>query len=106
MYLPTKNAIWMARTTMTVVRSRLGRVMVGRPVSSLLSSPVMLVTSSPMMCDMSGPYEKRDWHRDSHAGPNIPRAQSRSGLLTEIKTLKISVDFRDQQFYGRHTNLD
>lgn len=92
-----------------VVRSRLGRVMVGRPVSSLLSSSRRRVTSlssSPMMCDMSGPDGERDWHRDSHAGTNIPRTQSRSGLLTEIKTLKISVDFRDKQFYGRHTNLD
>ena len=97
----------MARTTMMVVRSREGRVMVGRLVSSLLSSSVMSVSSSPMMCcDMSGPDDDRDWHLDTHTGTNIPRTQSRSGLLTEIKTLKISVDFRDRRFYAKHNNLD
>ena len=97
----------MARTTKIVVRSRAGRVMVGRPVSNLLSSSVMSVISSPMMCcDMSGPDDDRDWHRDTHTGTNIPRTQSRSGLLTEIKTLKISVDFRDRQFYVKQTYTD
>ena len=94
---------------MIVLRSRLGRVMAGRPVSSLLSSSmmwVMCVSSSPMMCDMSGPDDDRDWHQDTHTGTNIPRTQSRSGLLTEIKTLKISVDLHDQQFYVKHYNLD
>ena len=90
---------------MMVVRSRVGRVMEGRLVSSLLSSPmVMSPISSPMMLVMSGPDEDGDWHQDTHTRTNIPRTQSRSGLLTEIKTLKISVDFRDKQFYREHNN--
>ena len=86
---------------MIVVRSRVGRVMEGRLVSSLLSSPmVMSPISSPMMLVMSGPDEDRDWDQDTHrTRTNIPHTQSRSVLLTEIKTLKISVDFRDKQFY-------